>query len=183
MNKLSKEKKLEDLFDNKINKEDAKNLLKNLYLDHKNISAKDISIASLLMKSRLIPLNIDQKLREKSIDIVGTGGDQSNSFNISTTSAILLSSIGSYVAKHGNRSVTSKSGSADVLEKLGININNKQERLLEECGFCFMFAQNHHPCMKHIMPIRKEIPHKTIFNILGPLTNPALIKKKFDRCF
>ena len=183
MNKLSKEKKLEDLFDNKINKEDAKNLLKNLYLDHKNISAKDISIASLLMKSRLIPLNIDQKLREKSIDIVGTGGDQSNSFNISTTSAILLSSIGSYVAKHGNRSVTSKSGSADVLEKLGININNKQERLLEECGFCFMFAQNHHPCMKHIMPIRKEIPHKTIFNILGPLTNPALIKKSLIGVF
>jgi len=89
---------------------------------------------------------------------------------------LLLSAIGSYVAKHGNRSITSNSGSADMLEALGVNLNltpEQQSLMLQEVRMCFMFAINHHPAMKHIMPIRKSIDHRTIFNILGPLTNPS----------
>jgi anthranilate phosphoribosyltransferase len=94
------------------------------------------------------------------------------------------------VAKHGNRSITSKSGSADMLEALGVNLNLSLEnsaKILEETGFTFMFAQNHHPAMKYIMPIRKSIPHRTIFNILGPLSNPATVSKQligvFDKSY
>ena len=116
----------------------------------------------------------------------GLTGDKSGSFNISTTVSFVLASCGCFVAKHGNRSITSKSGSADVLEKLGINLNlppNRAVELLENSGFVFMFAQNHHPVMKHIMPIRKSISHRTIFNILGPLTNPAGVKKQLIGVF
>jgi anthranilate phosphoribosyltransferase len=132
------------------------------------------------MREHSVKLPVSEELREKLIDIVGTGGDKSNSFNISSTTALLISSIGSYVAKHGNRSITSKSGSADMLEALGINLNlspENQVKMLQEVGFTFIFAINHHPAMKYIMPIRKSLPHRTIFNILGPLTNPAGAKK------
>ena len=142
------------------------------------------------MREYFIPLDIEDNLKEQIIDNCGTGGDKSNSFNISTTVSILLSACNSKVAKHGNRSITSKSGSADMLEALGINLNislQNQVKMLEETGFVFMFAQNHHPCMKHIMPIRKSISHRTIFNILGPLTNPAGTKKQligvFDKSY
>jgi anthranilate phosphoribosyltransferase len=142
------------------------------------------------MREHLIPLPIHYDLKEKIIDNCGTGGDKSNSFNISTTVSILLSACGSYVAKHGNRSITSKSGSADMLEALDINLNLSLEnsaKMLEDTGFTFMFAQNHHPAMKYIMPIRKSIPHRTIFNILGPLSNPATVSKQligvFDKSY
>ena len=132
------------------------------------------------MKAYAIPLHVSNTLEDKIIDIVGTGGDKIGSFNISSTVALLVAASGAYVAKHGSRSVTSKSGSADMFETLGVRLDldlQKSARLLEECGFTFMFAQNHHPAMKFIMPIRKLIPEKTIFNILGPLTNPANTKK------
>jgi anthranilate phosphoribosyltransferase len=142
------------------------------------------------MRSFATPLPISDELRNNAIDIVGTGGDKIGSFNISSTTSILTAACGATVAKHGNRSITSKSGSADVLEALGINLALSVEnnaRLLEEAGWCFMFAQNHHPAMKFIMPVRKSIENKTVFNVLGPLTNPANIKKYmlgvFDKVF
>ncbi|MGI9215960.1 MAG: anthranilate phosphoribosyltransferase [Hydrogenophaga sp.] len=110
------------------------------------------------------------------VDIVGTGGDGSHTFNISTCSMFVAAAAGAKVSKHGGRSVSSKSGSADVLESLGININLPPDaiaRCIAEVGVGFMFAPNHHPAMKNVAPVRRELGIKTIFNILGPLTNPA----------
>lgn len=110
------------------------------------------------------------------VDIVGTGGDGSHTFNISTCSMFVAAAAGAKTAKHGGRSVSSKSGSADVLEALGANINLSPERIAQSVvqnGIGFMFAPNHHPAMKNVAPVRKELGVRTIFNILGPLTNPA----------
>ncbi len=110
------------------------------------------------------------------LEIVGTGGDGSNSFNISTTSAFVIAAAGVKVAKHGNRAASSKSGTADVQEALGVNIQQdpaKALEMLEKVGFCFLFAQKYHAAMKYVGPIRKELGFRTVFNILGPLTNPA----------
>ena len=110
------------------------------------------------------------------VDIVGTGGDGSHTFNISTCSMFVAAAAGAKVSKHGGRSVSSKSGSADVLEALGINIQLAPEQIahcIEQVGIGFMFAPNHHPAMKNVAPVRKELGVRTIFNILGPLTNPA----------
>ena len=110
------------------------------------------------------------------VDIVGTGGDGSHTFNISTCSMFVAAAAGAKVSKHGGRSVSSKSGSADVLESLGVNINLTPERIAQciaDVGVGFMFAPNHHPAMKNVAPVRKELGVRTIFNILGPLTNPA----------
>ena len=110
------------------------------------------------------------------LEIVGTGGDQSNSFNISTTSAVVISAGGVPVAKHGNRAASSKSGAADVLEALGVNINvspAKSAQMLKSINICFLFAQKYHSAMKFVAPVRKELGIRTVFNILGPLSNPA----------
>ncbi len=168
----------EDLFENKMPTEDARKFLIDLY--EKGESAEEIAIAASVMRKYSLTLNLSETLREKAIDIVGTGGDKSGSFNISTTVALLLASMGHVVAKHGNRSITSNSGATDVLEALGLNLNlsiDHKLKMLEETGFCFFPATDHHPAMKHIMPIRKSIAHRTIFNILGPLTNPASPQK------
>ena len=112
----------------------------------------------------------------KVLEIVGTGGDRSNTFNISTTSAFVIAAAGVKVAKHGNRAASSKSGTADVQEALGVNIQQSPEKALEmlnDCGMCFLFAQKYHSAMKYVGPIRKELGFRTVFNILGPLTNPA----------
>jgi anthranilate phosphoribosyltransferase len=114
--------------------------------------------------------------RTHMVDIVGTGGDGSHTFNISTCSMFVAAAAGAKVSKHGGRSVSSKSGSADVLESLGVNINLAPEKIAQciaEVGIGFMFAPNHHPAMKNVAPVRKELGVRTIFNILGPLTNPA----------
>ena len=110
------------------------------------------------------------------LEIVGTGGDGSNSFNISTTASLVIAAGGVPIAKHGNRAASSKSGAADVLEALGVKITippEKIQELLEKIGICFLFAQNYHIAMKYVAPIRKELGIRTVFNILGPLSNPA----------
>lgn len=110
------------------------------------------------------------------LEIVGTGGDGAHSFNISTTAAMVIASAGVKVAKHGNRAASSLSGTADCLEALGVNIHQDPAKcleMLEKAGFCFMFAQQYHSAMKYVGPIRKELGIRTVFNILGPLTNPA----------
>lgn len=175
---MSIKQQFEKLFNNEMSEPEARQFLVDLY--EKGESGSDIAAAASVMREYSVKVPLPDELREKAIDVVGTGGDQSGSFNISTTVSLLLASLGSVVAKHGNRSITSNSGSADVLEALGINLNlsvEKQITMLEETGFCFIFAMNHHPAMKHIMPIRKSISHRTIFNILGPLTNPAGARK------
>jgi anthranilate phosphoribosyltransferase len=114
--------------------------------------------------------------RRHLVDIVGTGGDGSHTFNISTCSMFVAAAAGAKVSKHGSRSVSSKSGSADVLESLGVNINLTPAQIAQciaQVGIGFMFAPNHHPAMKNVAPVRKELGVRTIFNILGPLTNPA----------
>ena len=169
----------EKLFSGKMPEDEAKELLVTLY--KKGESAAEIAAAAKVMREHAIKLPVSKELQEKLIDNCGTGGDKSNSFNVSTTVSLLLSAAGCYVAKHGNRSITSKSGSADMLEVLDINLNlapSEQVKMLEEVGFTFMFAQNHHPAMKYIMPLRKSLSHRSIFNILGPLTNPAGVKKQ-----
>lgn len=110
------------------------------------------------------------------LEIVGTGGDEAGTFNISTTSAFVIAAAGIPVAKHGNRSVSSKSGAADVLECLGADIMvdvEQERRILDETKMCFLFAQSHHASMKNVGPVRKDMGERTMFNILGPLTNPA----------
>ncbi|WP_091206039.1 anthranilate phosphoribosyltransferase [Oribacterium sp. WCC10] len=110
------------------------------------------------------------------LEIVGTGGDGAHSFNISTTAAMVIAAAGIKVAKHGNRAASSLSGTADCQEALGVNINqdvNKAQQLLADVGLCFLFAQKYHAAMKYVGPIRKELGFRTVFNILGPLTNPA----------
>ncbi len=176
--------KFDDIFENRLPQEEVREFLIKLYEEGE--TAEQIAAAADAMRDHLIPLPIDYSLKDDLIDNCGTGGDKSNSFNISTTVSLLLVACGSKVAKHGNRSITSKSGSADMLEKLGISLNlsiENQVKMLEETGFVFMFAQNHHPAMKNIMPIRKSIPHRTIFNILGPLSNPATVSKQLIGVF
>mgnify|MGYP003365453713 CR=1 FL=1 len=116
---------------------------------------------------------------EYAIDTCGTGGDGSKTFNISTAVAIIAAAAGVKVAKHGNRAVSSSSGSADVLQELGINIDiepEKAKKLIDENGMAFLFAQKYHSAMKNVGPVRKELGIRTVFNILGPLTNPAFVK-------
>ncbi len=167
------------LFKHEMSDKEMREFLISMSLD-KNTSVESIAAAAEVMRSFAFSLPISQELRLNAIDIVGTGGDKIGSFNISSTTALLVASCGCVVAKHGSRSVTSKSGSADMFEELGVRLDlNIQEsaKLLEETGFTFMFAQNHHPAMSFIMPVRKSIADKTIFNILGPLTNPANVTK------
>ncbi len=179
----------EALFGHQMSDEQMRDFLLSLTLDE-NTSSSMIATAAQVMREHSLKLNVSPDLTHKLIDVVGTGGDKSGSFNVSSTVSILLASCGAYVAKHGNRSITSQSGSADVLEYLGVKLDMSLEnstRLLEETGFTFLFAQYHHPAMKFIMPIRRSIPEKTIFNILGPLTNPVGLSKillgVFDEIF
>lgn len=179
----------EALFEHRMSDEQMREFLLSLTLNADTTSAM-IATAAEVMKQHALALNVTPELKSKLIDVVGTGGDKSGSFNVSSTVSVLLAACGAYVAKHGNRSITSKSGSADVLEHLGIKLDlslEKSARLLEETGFTFLFAQYHHPAMKFIMPIRRSIPEKTIFNILGPLTNPVGLSKillgVFDEVF
>lgn len=137
----------------------------------------EIAAAAQVMREFATPVHI--KDTRHLVDVVGTGGDGAHTFNISTAAMFVAAAAGAKIAKHGNRSVSSKSGSADVLESLGVNLNVSPERVAESIstlGVGFMFAPNHHPAMKNVVPIRRELGVRTVFNILGPLTNPANAK-------
>ena len=160
---------------NEIMEGQATDVQKSAYLtalSMKGENIDEITASAAGMRAHCIKLlhNMDV------LEIVGTGGDGANSFNISTTSAMVIAAAGVPVAKHGNRAASSKSGAADVLEALGVKINLPPERsaeLLKEIQICFLFAQNYHIAMKYVAPIRKELGIRTVFNILGPLSNPA----------
>lgn len=167
-----------------------------------NGEATDAQIGAFLMGLRLKSETIDEITgatevmrelvtgvtvnAEPLIDIVGTGGDGANLFNVSSAAAFVVAAAGGFVAKHGNRGVSSKSGSADLIEKAGINLNMKPEevaRCVEQIGVGFMFAPAHHGAMKHAIGPRKELGCRTIFNILGPMTNPASVKRQLVGVF
>jgi anthranilate phosphoribosyltransferase len=142
-------------------------------LNKKGETVEEITAAVSVMRRHVTRIHID---KEPLLDTCGTGGDRKGTFNVSTVVAFVASGCGITVAKHGNRSVSSSCGSADILEALGININMAAkmiERCLNDIGIAFLFAPNLHPAMKYAMPARKQIGTRTIFNILGPLTNPA----------
>ncbi len=140
------------------------------------LAMKGETIDEIVASAKNMRTHATKLLNDKdALEIVGTGGDSSNSFNISTTSAIVLASAGVPVAKHGNRAASSKCGSADVLEALGVKIDiapEKSMELLDDIGICFLFAPLYHSAMKNVAPVRRELGIRTIFNILGPLSNP-----------
>lgn len=141
-------------------------------LSVKGESPNEIAGAAAAMRDQATPVDVPFD----TLDIVGTGGDRSYSFNISSTSALVIAAAGVPVSKHGNRSASSKSGAADCLEALGINLNQNPQlarQLLEELGICFLYAQHYHPSMKYVANVRKEMGIRTVFNLLGPITNPA----------
>ena len=146
-------------------------------LAKKGESSDEITGGALVLRDKSLKVH----LNEDAIDTCGTGGDGKHTLNISTASALVLASMGLKVAKHGNKSLTSKCGSADVLEKLGISIMQKPDEVkksIEEKNFGFMFAPNYHSAMKNVANVRKKIKIRTIFNLLGPLANPALVKRQ-----
>ena len=183
---------------NKILEKQDLNVDESTYIFNKIMSGEldDIKITSILVGLKIKGetqqeiIGAAKVMREKSlkinspnntIDTCGTGGDMKDTLNISTTAAIVAASAGVTIAKHGNRSVSSKSGSADMLEKIGYKISNNVEELeksLLNKNFCFLFAQNHHVAMKNVINVRKNLATRTIFNLLGPLTNPAKASKQ-----
>lgn len=160
---------------NEIMNGEASDVQKSAYLtalSMKGETIEEITGSAEAMRDHALPVEHGMEVME----IVGTGGDGSNSFNISTTASLIVAGAGVPVAKHGNRAASSKSGAADCLEALGVNISVEPEkavRLLHEAGICFLFAQKYHTAMRYVGPIRKELGIRTVFNILGPLTNPA----------
>lgn len=160
---------------NEIMSGEASDVQKSAYLTEltmKGETIDEITGSAEEMRNHAVQLSHEGDV----LEIVGTGGDKSDSFNISTTSSLVIASAGVSVAKHGNRAASSKSGAADVLESLGVNITispRKSAELLQNIGICFLFAQSYHTAMKYVGSIRKELGIRTIFNILGPLANPA----------
>ena len=159
----------------KINEIEIAGIL--IALKSKIESKDEILGAAKLMRKKSLKI----KSTGETVDTCGTGGDMSGTLNISTSAAIVAASAGAKIAKHGNRSISSKSGSADMLEKLGYKISDDTKYLensLSKKNFCFLFAQYHHSAMKHVINVRKQLGTRTIFNLLGPLTNPANAKNQ-----
>jgi anthranilate phosphoribosyltransferase len=139
----------------------------------KGETAEEIAGCAEAMREHVLRVNPE---RTDLVDVVGTGGDGANTFNISTAAALVTAAAGAAVAKHGNRAASSQTGAADVLEALGFRLELTPERIersIDELGFGFLFAQAHHPAMRHAAPVRRELATRTVFNVLGPLTNPA----------
>ncbi len=146
-------------------------------LADKGETAEDIAGAVKAMRARMKTV----RAPEGAIDVCGTGGDGQHSLNVSTATAIVVAACGVPVAKHGNRAASSKAGTADTLEALGLDLDRAgdlAEQTLADLGIGFLFAQTHHPAMRHVMPIRKKLGRRTIFNLIGPLANPASVKRQ-----
>ncbi len=146
-------------------------------------SIEELTAFARVMRTYLVPV---QCRAPNAIDVCGTGGDGSHTFNISTAAALVCAGAGVTVAKHGNRSVSSRSGSADVLEELGVNIDMGADAValcLEKAGIGFIFARHYHPAMRHVMPVRTKLNARTAFNILGPLCNPAGVRRQIIGAF
>ena len=146
-------------------------------------SIEELAAFVQVMRTYFIPVQCEDPT---AIDVCGTGGDGQNTFNISTAAALVCAGAGVHVAKHGNRSVSSQSGSADVLEALGGNVNITADHAalcLKQTGICFIFARHYHPAMRHVMPVRTTLRTRTAFNILGPLCNPAGVKRQVIGAF
>ena len=171
---LESKEAFKKLMEGKVNDQEIFDFL--TLLSEKGESSDEIAGGVYILRDKSKRVNVDN-----CIDTCGTGGDGMNTLNISTATALVISGTGIKVAKHGNYSASSMSGSADVLISLGININNdvsNVQKCLDECGICFLFAPKHHSAMKHVMNVRKELHFRTIFNLLGPLSNPAFVKKQ-----
>lgn len=148
-----------------------------LTLTERGETAQEIAGAAKAMRDRMTRISAP----ENAIDVCGTGGDGQHSLNISTATALVVAACGVPVAKHGNRAASSKAGTADTLEALGLNLDNagtRAEQTLAEIGIAFLFAQTHHPAMRHVMPIRRAIGRRTIFNLIGPIANPAGVSRQ-----
>lgn len=175
-----KEPEAEDVFglilDGKI--EDDEEIARFLVaLSDRNESASEIAGAARALRDRLIPITAP----DGAIDVCGTGGDGHHTLNVSTAVSLVVAACGVPVAKHGNRAASSKSGAADTLEALGLDMDaagRSAEKTLAEIGICFLFAKNHHPAMARIMPIRQKLGRRTIFNLMGPLSNPAGVSRQ-----
>lgn len=164
-----------DILDGNCDAVDIKNFL--IGLADRGETADEIAAAASAMRARMIAVNAP----ENAIDVCGTGGDGSHSLNISTATALVVAACDVPMAKHGNRAASSKSGAADTLEALGLDLAkaaDSGENNLREIGIAFFFAPNHHPALGPLAPIRKEIGRRTIFNLLGPLCNPAKVKRQ-----
>lgn len=148
-----------------------------LSLTERGETAQEIAGAAKAMRDRMTRISAP----ENAIDVCGTGGDGQHSLNISTATALVVAACGVPVAKHGNRAASSKAGTADTLEALGLNLDNagaRAEQTLAEIGIAFLFAQTHHPAMRYVMPIRKALGRRTIFNLIGPIANPAGVSRQ-----
>ena len=168
---------MQEIFVGKISEQDIENFL--LSLSGKGETSDELTGAVLAM--RAASLKVDLKEKDNLVDCCGTGGLGKSMMNVSTTAGLVSAAAKIKIAKHGNRTATGKSGSADVLEAADVNLSlspNQVAKCIEEIGIGFMFAQNFHPGMKYVMPVRKRIADKTIFNLLGPLTNPAGAKRQ-----
>lgn len=164
-----------DILDLRVSDEDIAAFL--LALSERGETSVEIAAAARELRARLIPISAPRG----TIDVCGTGGDGHHSLNVSTAVAIIVAACGVPVAKHGNRAASSKAGAADTLEALGLDMaraGETAEATLNELGLCFLFATNHHPAMKRIQPIRKAIGKRTIFNLMGPLANPARVQRQ-----
>jgi anthranilate phosphoribosyltransferase len=167
---------MEEILNGNVNHSHLSSLLTALKM--KGETPQEIAGFASAMKKHSIKISSDLN---STIDVCGTGGDFSGSINISTAVSFVVAGTGVKVAKHGNRSITSKAGSADVLEYMGVDIHlspEESEKALHEIGITFLFAQDYHPSMKYAAPVRKELGFRTIFNLLGPLTNPANVRKQ-----
>ena len=165
----------EEIMGGKLNEIDISAILISLKI--KGETKEEILGATKIMRSKSLKINS----AEDTVDTCGTGGDMSNTLNISTAASLVAASCGVKITKHGNKSVSSKSGSADMLEHIGYKFSkntNELEEQLQKNNFCFMFAQYHHSAMKHVINVRKTLATRTIFNLLGPLTNPANAKNQ-----
>ena len=165
----------ESLMSGKVSDDKIYNFL--TFSSAKGETSDEIAGGVYILRNKATPVNVP----DYTIDTCGTGGDGKNTLNISTAAALLLASFGVKVAKHGNKSVSSKCGSADVLEKLKININlgpKEVQASINSNNFGFMFAQNYHSAMKYVGPVRKKIGKRTIFNLIGPLSSPAKVKRQ-----